>query len=1009
MADEIIPTAKPAESANPAANRLFPGAAPAVPAPPASGKIGDAMAGAVPGKVSLPPGDFAGVVSASSLLEKSPAEPGKPEGVVPASPAAAAGAKAPLAEAPKESLQGFLDIVNLGRAEGWAVDKQNASKRVQVEIWDGETLAAVGVADKFRPDLKKAGIGDGNAFFSIPLPRRLYDGKEHVITARLAGRKQPLHKTITIVLPAKQMSAAIESVDGVSASGWIQSASDHWESVDLLVDGKLIQTIDVPPNAREPVNAILPVELLDGCVHWFQFKLHDDGQVIGDGAAVTPVVATPEDALQRYARSFPPFLSANAHRRYASLERQFALAPKAVAAQKDGPEKLDLPSYIAQIHVANAQVMFGVIERRGAPPVLKFPQYDKPKVSVVVPLHNKFWVTYNCLASLILAPNEATAEIILVDDGSSDQTTKLADFVTGVTILRNETAQGFVKSSNRGASIARGDYVVMLNNDTEPCAGWLDELIYVFDHFDNAGLVGSKLLYPTGKLQEAGGVIFSNFDAWNYGRNQNPYDPKYSYVRQVDYVSGAAIMLRKEVWDELGGFDEYFAPAYYEDTDLAFRVRAMGLKTFFTPFSEVIHFEGISSGTSTSSGIKRYQKINEPKFRGRWAATIRQFPGGHNPDLAKDRGVELRALVIDAQTPQPDKDAGSYAAINEMRLLQALGVKLTFIPQNLAYLGNYTEALQKMGVECLYAPYQMSVEDVITQRGAEFDFFYITRYSVANSYVDLIRQSAPRAKIAFCNADLHFLREIRAARAANNPELMQLAVQTREIELGVMRKVDVTLSYTETEAVVIESHNLDESKVMKCPWIVEVEDEVPSFKERAGLAFLGNYQHPPNEEAVQFFVNEIMPELRRRVPGVKFHIFGANMPDRMLALAADDVIIEGYADDVRDAYHRFRIFVAPLRSGAGIKGKVVGAMASGLPSVLSPIAAEGVGVSKGAEAEIAEKPADWVEAIAKLYSDESRWTDMSNRARAFSAENFSFALGLERMRSALAAAGVYVG
>jgi len=168
--------------------------------------------------------------------------------------------------------------------------------------------------------------------------------------------------------------------------------------------------------------------------------------------------------------------------------------------------------------------------------------------------------------------------------------------------------------------------------------------------------------------------------------------------------------------------------------DLAFRIRGLGLKTYYAPFAEVVHFEGLSNGVSTVSGIKRYQAINELKFRQRWANVVRQTPHS-DPDLAKDYGVVWRALVIDHKTPEPDKDAGSYAAIQEMRLLQALGFKLTFIAQNLAYMGNYTEALQRRGVECLYAPYQTSIEDVnpLPRLGVRY-FLHNTLQSSAKLY-----------------------------------------------------------------------------------------------------------------------------------------------------------------------------------------------------------------------------------------------------------------------------------
>ena len=911
------------------------------------------------------------------------------------------------AEASLPTFRGHFDAVKEGRVEGWAFDPEHPTRRVAIEIWSDGAFVALGEANLFREDLLNAGFSDGHVHYSIPLPQRLHDGAEHAIAVRVAGTTIVLGAPKTAMFPRGSLSMKIEAVDGSTLRGQAESHFEAWVSVDLLVDNQKLLSLAVAPRQHEAFQCELPASVLDGAVHWFQLRTSEEGRLVGEFVAHTTYVATPEAALQLYARDFPGALSANAARRYAALRKQIELAPKFVAEQAPGPDSLTLAAYLEQVARAHRQVMYGVNDRPGKPEPLTVLQYAAPRVSIVVPAHNKFWVTYNCLAALILAPNKVTAEIIVVDDGSSDQTTEIETIVQGITVVRHDKGQGFVRASNHGAEVARGEFVVMLNNDTEPAAGWLDELLYVFETFADVGLVGAKLVYPDGKLQEAGGLIFHNLDIWNYGRGRNPHEPRFNYIREIDYCSGACLMLRREVWRELKGFDEFFAPAYYEDTDLAFRVRAMGLKTYYTPFAEIVHFEGLTSGTSTASGAKSFQAINEPKFRSRWAPTIRRFPQTLAPELAKDRGALLRALVIDAETPQPDRDAGSYAALQEMRLLQTLGVKLSFVPENLAYLGNYTEDLQRKGVEALYAPYQSGIEGLIEERGAEFDFFYITRYSVAVRYIDVIRRAAPRAKIVFCNADLHFLREVRAAMATRDPTMMQKATETREIELDVVRRADVTLSYTETEAAVIASHVLDKGRVMKCPWVVEPASAVPPFPGRKGIAFLGNFRHPPNEEAVLFFVNQIMPALRRRLPGVTLHVYGSHMTDKLKAVAAEDVAIEGFVDSVDQVYQSCRVFVAPLLSGAGIKGKVIGALAAGVPCVVSPLAAEGIGFSAGVEAAVAETTEQWVNSIAALYQDERRWTDMSERARAFVAANFSFELGLQRMRAALAVAGVY--
>ena len=167
-----------------------------------------------------------------------------------------------------------------------------------------------------------------------------------------------------------------------------------------------------------------------------------------------------------------------------------------------------------------------------------------------------------------------------------------------------DTSLGFVRGCNKGADRARGEYVVFLNNDTEPAFKWLDELVESFALFDRVGLAGSKLLYPDGRLQEAGGIVWKNGNPWNYGRLANPFDPRFSYTRQADYLSGAAVLIPTKLWKAVGGFSDEFAPAYFEDTDLAFKVREAGYKTLLVATSIVYHFEGVTSGTDVSSGAK---------------------------------------------------------------------------------------------------------------------------------------------------------------------------------------------------------------------------------------------------------------------------------------------------------------------------------------------------------------------------------------------------------------------
>jgi GT2 family glycosyltransferase/glycosyltransferase involved in cell wall biosynthesis len=243
-----------------------------------------------------------------------------------------------------------------------------------------------------------------------------------------------------------------------------------------------------------------------------------------------------------------------------------------------------------------------------------FTHFEHPDVSIVIPVYNNWAYTTACLSSLLRVKNSYSFEVIVVDDQSSDVSQERLQSIDGLVYLRNEQNLGFVASCNRGAQQARGEYLVLLNNDTQVTDGWLDELIDTFDMEPGIGMVGSRLVYPNGKQQESGGIIFNDASGWNYGREDVAERPEYHFVREVDYCSGACIALKTRYFNDLGGLDERYSPAYYEDTDLAFKVRESGKKVMLQPWSVVIHHEGVTSGTDTSSGTKRYQLINQEKF-----------------------------------------------------------------------------------------------------------------------------------------------------------------------------------------------------------------------------------------------------------------------------------------------------------------------------------------------------------------------------------------------------------
>lgn len=906
---------------------------------------------------------------------------------------------------PALPLRGSIDSCAGGFVTGWAYNPNTVNRPVEVAIYDGQEMVGEGVADAYRSDLFEARIGDGRCSFSIHLLKSLYDGHLHELVLVDRATSLPIKGASLAVQVDRAWNVHIDGFDGVALCGAFSPEIDPPDSVNyrIVVDGQLADTGTAWRDGlsnRYPFHCALDRRYFDGMAHVISVVVAD--QSSGEGNYID--ILRPQLTPWHYLAGAPGVVEQLANGGLpAMVTRRLSSFKARIEAAVARGEAIDLQNVLTALSVLNEGY-----EHRRKFPHLSLPKAAEPEVSIIIPVHNKFELTYHCIASLILSENRCSYEVIVVDDCSTDQTTELADIVDNVRIIVNTENLGFLRNCNKAALAAKGQYVVLLNNDTEVCNRWLDEMLDVFRRYDRVGAVGSKLIYPDGKLQEAGGIVWDNGQPWNLGRNGNPHDPQWSYTRQVDYISGAALMLPKTVWDEVGGLSDEFAPAYYEDTDLAFKVREAGYRTVYCPHSEVIHFEGMSHGRDTSSGFKKYQDINAPKFLAKWAHAY-NYNGQVGRDLwrNKDRGVRFRALVIDYATPQPDKDAGSYAAVQEMRLLQAHGFKLTFVPENLAHFGKYTADLQKMGIECIHAPFYLSVQDFFKQRGHEFDLVFITRYNVAERHLEHVRQFT-KAKVLFNNADLHFLRELRTELAKGNKELSG-PLATRERELGVIRQVDAVLSYNEAEHAVIASHTLQDENIFKCPWVLDIKGHQTPFKQREGIAFLGSYRHPPNVEAVEFFVEKVMPLLRAKGQKIRFHIYGSNPPAEFKRFESDDVILEGYVESLDAVFETCRLFVAPVLSGAGIKGKVLEAMAYGVPSVLSPIAAEATGLSNGISTLIAETPEEWADAIAKLYDDPKQWAALSGNALTLASSNYSFETGWKLMGKALAHLGFYGG
>lgn len=609
---------------------------------------------------------------------------------------------------------------------------------------------------------------------------------------------------------------------------------------------------------------------------------------------------------------------------------------------------------------------------------LWFNTSELPKVSIIIPVHNQLSYTLNCLRALKLnLPEDIAVEIVVINDASTDSTPKQIGDIKGVRIINNLENIGFLKSCRKAIENSKGEYICLLNNDTMILKGWLEALVTTIEKDSSVGLVGSKLIHPSGLLQEAGGIVYNDGSRDNYGGYKDPNYFAYNYLREVDYCTGISILFKRTDYNELNGLDIQYAPACYGDTDFCLSIRhLLNKKVIYQPLSESVYLE--------SSSLKKDKpncEINKAKFFKKWEEILKTYlPTSTNETSARKYTKDKTLVIIDSYLPRFDKESGSHRIYELIKIFKAMNFHLIFIPHNGEPEQPYYNLLTGNGIEVVirYIGWLTFKKHIVcASRNAKYIWACRPRL---NKKYGFIRKHNLQAKWFYDTVDLHYIRLEREASLLQSKKKLVRAKRYKKLELALAKRADITVCITDVEQKLLQTEGISNTIVIPNIHSQPLNIVGNTFEESKDLLFVGSYDHPPNVDAVIWLCNDIMPAIWEQDASIKLHIIGNNPKEEVLSLANDKIEVHGYVENLQPFFNSCRIFVAPLRYGAGMKGKIGQSLSFGLPTITTDIGAEGMGLEHQKNILIANNANDFIKCLTELYHSKKLWEELRNNS-----------------------------
>lgn len=616
---------------------------------------------------------------------------------------------------------------------------------------------------------------------------------------------------------------------------------------------------------------------------------------------------------------------------------------------------------------------------------LSLPNAEKPKLSVILVLWNQAELTFSCLDTLA-REFDVPLEIIIVDNASSDHTESLLERLTGAQIIRNEINIGFLRAVNQGVAAAHGEYILLLNNDAMLRPTSLAAAVETMQSEPNIGAVGGRIVLPDGRLQEAGSIIWQDGSCLGYARNEHAESSEAMFRRDVDYCSGAFLLFRRDTFQRLGGFDEAFAPAYYEETDFCLRLWENGLRVVFDPRIVIDHFEFGSS--EKSEDALALQARNREIFLSKHVETLRRHLPASPSEVLRARTHQQgqrRLLFIDDRVPLESLGAGFPRARRMVHDAVSSGYFVTLYPLQFPHEEwSTTYACLPPTVEVAMGLGMSGLEAFLTKRRNYYDVLLVSRPHNMMAVVKLRRQRPnlfAGLRVIYDAEALFSLRTAMQARLFDDKAALAQAENELKGELALTNAADEVIAVSEHEAEQFRAHA--GRKVHIIGHALHPKPTSQPFREREGLLFVGalDDERSPNVDSLEWFVGEVLPCLQAQLGGpVDLNVVGRNKAPSVQRLRSGTVRLVGRVERLEAWYDRARVFIAPTRFAGGIPHKVHEAAAFGLPVVATSLLARQLGWQDGVEILVADSPEDFAHQVARLHTDPALWTAIRTAA-----------------------------